>query len=161
MSEAKVYCIEELVDLLMQDLSREYSHWHFYMQASTSIKGLHREEIGEFLLKEAGGEMKHIEEFSRVLNGLIARRKLDKKISTNVAFFKNDLSCPKEILKEALSMEEIVVSQYVERIEYASNLQNNGGLDRVDGKFVELFLEDQILDSRSDADHIRMMIENL
>lgn len=153
--------IEKLVDLLLEDLSREYSHWHFYIQSSTSIVGLNREEIGEFLLEEANGEMKHVEEFKRVLNGVITRRKLNKKVSTNVADFKNDLSCPKEILEEALKMEEEVVKNYVQRIEDASALQENGGEDKVDGKFIELFLEDQILDSRNDADHIRMMIKNL
>jgi ferritin len=153
--------IEDLVDLLVVDLSREYSHWHFYIQASTSIVGLHREEIGEFLLEEANGEMKHVEEFKRMLHGVITRRNLNKKVPTKVAEFKNDLCCPKEILEEALRMEDEVVKNYVERIENACSLQENGGEDKVDGKFIELFLEDQITDSRKDADQIRMMIKNL
>lgn len=151
--------LEKLIDLLNEDLSREYSHWHFYMQASTSVTGLHREELSEFFLEEASGEMKHIEEFKRLLNGLICRRQIAKPVGTKVADFKSNLSCPKEILEEALRMEEEVVSNYIKRIDDACSLQENGGDDKIDGKYIELFLEDQILDSRSDADNIRMMIK--
>lgn len=152
--------IEKMVDLLNEDLSREYSHWHFYIHASTCLVGLHREEIGEFLLKQAQGEMKHIVEFKKLIHGLNTRRELEKSVSTNVAEFKNNLHCPKEILKEALIMEDEVVKNYIQRIEDANKLQDNGGKDNVDGKYIELFLEDQILDSRSDADEIRMMLKN-
>jgi hypothetical protein len=57
-------------------------------------------------------------------------------------------------------MENEVVSNYVKRIEQASALQDNGGQDKDDGKYIELFLEDQILDSRGDADNILEMLEN-
>lgn len=151
--------IEKMVDLLREDLAREYSHWNFYIQSATAIKGLHREEIGEFLLNQAKEEMAHIEEFKRVLHGIITRRNLEKHVPTDTAQFKNYLACPNEILKEALRMEDEVVSNYIQRIEDASALQENGGEDKIDGKFIELFLEDQILDSRTDADNIRMMIK--
>lgn len=153
--------VENLFDLLAEDLSREYSHWNFYMQASTSLIGLHREEIGEFLLEQAKEEMGHIEEFKRVLHGLNERRKLNKLIPTKISQFKNELSCPEEILKEALRMEDEVVKNYVQRIEDACSLQEEGAEDKIDGKYVELFLEDQILDSRKDADHIRMMLKKI
>lgn len=159
--EQKMMKLETMIDLLNEDLSREYSHWHFYMQCATSIEGLHREEIGEFLLKEAEGEMRHIVEFKKLLHGIISRRNLNKSVSTQVSEFKNDLKVPKEILEEALKMEEIVVKNYVQRIDDACVLQENGNEDKIDGKYIELFLEDQILDSRSDADEIRMMIKNI
>lgn len=150
--------IDEIFDLLCEDLSREYSHWNFYIQAATSITGLHREEIGEFLINQAKEEMAHIEEFKRVLHGLKTKRNLDKFIPTKIAEFKNYLSCPEQILQEALRMEEEVVKKYVERIDNACSVQENGEEDKVDGKYIELFLEDQILDSRKDADNIRMML---
>lgn len=153
--------ISKFVELLSEDLSREYSHWNFYIQAATSITSLHREELGEFLLEQSKEEMGHIEEFKRVLHGIITRRNLDFSVHTRIAEFKNNLSCPEEILKEALRLEDEVVANYVQRIEDANKLQENGGEDRIDGKFVELFLEDQILDSRSDADNIRMMIKKI
>jgi ferritin len=153
--------LNELVDLLNEDLSREYSHWHFYMTNSASVSGLHREEISEFLFKEAQGEMNHVNEFNKLLHGIINRRKLNKTISISVASFRDNISCPLEILEEALKMEEEVVRNYVQRIKDASSLQENGGEDEIDGKFIELFLEDQMADSRSDADEIRMMIKKI
>lgn len=153
--------IYKILELLIEDLSREYSHWNFYLQSATSITTLHRSEIGEFLLEQAKEEMTHIEEFKRVLHGIITRRNLSISVPTKIAEFKNNLNCPKQILEEALRMEDEVVSNYVQRIEDANKLQENGGEDKVDGKFLELFLEDQILDSRSDADNIRMMIKEI
>ncbi len=153
--------INQIVKLLLEDLSREYSHWNFYLQSSTSMEGLHREEIGEFLLDQAKDEMGHVEEFKRLLHGLIKRRNLDFKVSTTIAPFNNNLSDCTKILKAALKMEDDVVSNYVTRIEQACKLQENGGEDAIDGKYIELFLEDQILDSRKDADHIRMMLSNV
>lgn len=153
--------IYKILELLIEDLSREYSHWNFYLQSATSITTLHRSEIGEFLLEQAKEEMTHIEEFKRVLHGIITRRNLSISVPTKIAEFKNNLNCPKQILEEALRMEDEVVSNYVQRIEDANKLQENGGEDKIDGKFLELFLEDQILDSRSDADNIRMMIKEI
>lgn len=153
--------IDKLIELLCEDLSREYSHWNFYIQAATSITSLHREEIGEFLLKQAQEEMTHIEEFKRVLHGISTRRNLNISVPTKIAEFKSNLSQPEQILREALRMEDEVVAKYIQRIDDANELQENGGEDKIDGKFVELFLEDQILDSRSDADNIRMMIKNI
>lgn len=156
--------IEKMLDLLNEDLSREYSHWNYYIHASTSVIGLHREEIGEFLLKQAEEEMKHIEEFKRVIYGIYSRRSPNKifnfTTSAESADFVKNLKDPNSILLEALKMEDQVVAQYVQRIEDANLLQENGGEDKIDGKFIELFLEDQIMDSRRDADNIRMMLIN-
>ena len=150
-----------MIELLSEDLSREYSHWNFYIQAATSIVGLHREEIGEFLLEQSKEEMTHVEEFKRVLHGIITRRNLKALVPTKISDFKNNLSITFEILNEALKMEDEVVANYVQRIEDAISLQENGGEDKIDGKYLELFLEDQIQDSRKDADNIRMMIKNI
>lgn len=152
--------IETIIDLLNEDLSREYSHWHFYVHASTCVTGLHREEIGEFLLNQAKGEMEHIVEFKKLIHGLIIKRNLNNNVSTNVANFKNNLSCPKEILEEALRIEDEVVRNYTQRIKDVCSLQENNEEDAIDGKFIEIFLEDQLSDSRKDADEIRMMIKH-
>lgn len=150
--------LENLIDLLNDDLSREYSHWHFYMSAASSVRGLHREELREFFLEEAKGEMQHVQEFRNLIQGLITRRNLNKKINELPCEYVSGLTKPEDILKEALRMEDEVVKNYVERITHASKLQENGGEDEVDGKYVELFLEDQAQDSRHDADNIREML---
>lgn len=152
--------IDELVDLLIGDLANEYSHMHFYIQASSNVRGLHRQELSEFFSEQAESEMKHVGEFRRLIQGIVTRRKLDKKIPNFVAPFKENLTCPKALLSYALQMEDQVVSNYVARLSQAEELASNGSLDNVDGTYVGLFLEDQILDSRGDADNIREMLEN-
>jgi bacterioferritin (cytochrome b1) len=147
--------LQEMVRSLNNDLGREYMHWHFYMNAAMRIAGLHREEIQEFLLDEAKGEMAHIEQFGRLIVGLGGTP------NVAVAPFRSDLVGPKRILEEALRIEDEVVANYVERMDQAVELQNNGGVDKVHGRYIEIFLEDQILDSRKDADHIREMIKGV
>jgi len=153
--------IENLVDLLIGDLSNEYSHMHFYMQASTNVIGLHRQEIGEFFAEQAQSEMKHVEEFRRLVQGLITRRGLDRKVPSLVAEFKDQLRCPKALLRAALEMEDKVVANYVFRRLEAECVGATGDPeDKIDATYIGLFLEDQILDSRGDADNIREMLVN-
>lgn len=153
--------IEKLVDFLLGDLANEYSHWHFYMQAATNVIGLHRQEIGEFFSEQAASEMKHVEEFRRMIQGVITRRGLDRNVSSDASEFTQHLSRPVDLLKEALEMEDRVVKNYVERKAQAEELADSGSDDdAVDATYIALFLEDQILDSRGDADNIREMLKN-
>jgi len=153
--------IEELVDLLISDLANEYAHMHFYIQAATSIRGLHRHEIGEFFTEQAQSEMKHVEEFRKMIQGVVTRRGLVKNIPNVVAEFKQNLNCPKELLQAALEMEDQVVHNYVIRRSQAEYLTESSDLnDKIDGTYISLFLEDQILDSRGDADDIREMLQS-
>lgn len=152
--------IDEFVSLLCGDLMNEYAHWHFYMQAATSVGGLHRQEIGEFFLEQASGEMKHIEEFRRLIRGVLTRRGLTATVPDYPSEFKQGLSCPKALLAAALEMEDQVVCNYVTRLSQAEELAKNGSMDAIDGTYIGLFLEDQILDSRGDADNIREMLNN-
>lgn len=154
--------IKNLLDSLCDDLTNEYAHWHFYIQAATNAKGLHRQEIGEFFLEQAAGEMKHIEEFRRMIQGVLTRRGLEMSIPCHPSNFKQGLSCVKELLAAALEMEDRVVVNYVTRKQEADLILevSTDPEDQVDATYISLFLEDQILDSRSDADNIREMIKN-
>ena len=154
--------MEELVKLLIGDLANEYAHWHFYMQAATNVRSLHRQEISEFFKEQAAGEMEHVEQFRRMIQGIITRRVLKScEVPSEVADFNRGLSCPKELLEAAMKMEDMVVRNYVERKAQAEVLASrNDPEDSVDATYVALFLEDQILDSRSDADNIREMLRN-
>jgi ferritin len=155
--------IEGLLDSLMGDLTNEYAHWHFYMQASTSVVGLHRQEISEFFLEQAAGEMKHIEEFRRMIQGVMTRLGLEKTIPSLPAEFRQGLTSPKDLLAAALEMEDRVVKNYVTRRREAEEVCDEGPdfEDVVDATYIALFLEDQILDSRADADNIREMLKNI
>jgi len=145
--------LEEFIGKLNEDLSREYSHWHFYMNAAIRIVTPHREELQELFLTEAAGEMKHIEEFGRLIVGL------GGVPTVEVAPFESDLLIyPLELLSEALKMEEEVVANYVQRMDDAELLEQNGGEDKVHGRYINIFLEDQILDSRKAVDHYKELL---
>jgi hypothetical protein len=60
----------------------------------------------------------------------------------------------------ALEMENQVVSNYVLRHSQAEEIASSGCPGHaVDATYVALFLEDQILDSRGDADNILEMLK--
>jgi bacterioferritin len=138
----------ELIDLLNNDLMNEYKHMHFYLYHASAITGLHREELREFLLKEAASEMNHVTEFSDLIFGLGGTPTV---LGNNFLKLEN----AKDIFQYALQMEEEVVINYVTRINQSSSLND------VDGKWLEIFLEKQIEHSREDVDHYRRILTGL
>ena len=154
-TEPQTVSLTQLIDLLNEDLTREYAHWHFYINAAVRVKGLHRAEYSEFFQKAAAGEMTHIQQFGNLILGLGGIPRSD------VASFRNDITDPIELLEEALRFEKEVVENYVQRMDQAVSMQDNGGEDRIHGRYIEIFLEDQILDSRGDVDEIRQMLGKL
>ena len=153
--------INELVELLEGDLANEYAHWHFYMQAATNVRGLHRQELSEFFLEQATGEMKHVEEFRRLIRGLKTRKQIPWTAELAVAEFPQNLTCPIALLEAALEMENQVVSNYVLRHSQAEGLAASSSDHVADATYIALFLEDQILDSRGDADNILEMLQGI
>jgi len=152
--------IDDLVELLKGDLANEYAHWHFYMAAATSVVGLHREELSEFFSEQASGEMKHIEQFRRLIQGLVTRRGIKAEVPSSVGEFKTGIYHPKELLEAALEMEDQVVRNYVLRHSQAESLAESASENEAaDATYIALFLEDQILDSRGDADNILEMLK--
>lgn len=132
----------ELVDKLNSDLANEWKHMQFYLYSSIIVKGLARIEVKEFLLEHAKSEFNHIQEFSQMILGLGGIP------SKSINAFPT-LTDPRDIISYALDIEREVVNNYVTRIKEAQEL---GG---VDGSFIEIFLEDQILDSRKDVDELK------
>ena len=153
MSTATGFSLTEMTDLLNEDLSREYSHMHFYLHASIVVKGLHREEYSEFFQAEAVSEMTHVTEFAKLILGL------GGKPAAKVATFRTDLTDPNALIEEAMRMEKEVVAKYVDRMDQAVLMMDNGSDDRVHGRVIEIFLEDQILHSRQDVDKYREMLD--
>jgi len=145
-----------LIEHLNHDIAREYAHWHFYMNASIRVTGLHREEFSEFFLKEAQGEMTHIVEFGKLIVGLGGTPVASPDV------FATAMDSPKDLLAETLRMEEQVVQHFVDRQDEAEALEKNGGTnDLVNGRRVNVFLDDQILDSRATVDHVREMLKGM
>ena len=153
MSIANAVALAELIDLLNEDLSREYSHMHFYLHASIVCRGIHREEYAEMFQREASSEMQHVSQFGKLILGLGGTP------GTAVAGFSTGITDPTRLVEEAMRMEKEVVANYVDRMDQAVRLQENGGEDRLHGRYVEIFLEDQILHSRADVDNYREILD--
>lgn len=149
-----IMTLKDMIKKLQEDQSREYSHWLFYAHAAIMVEGLHREEYREFFLDEAKDEMNHVIEFGDLIAGLGGTPK------TKIAEYKSDLTSPVDLLHEALKMEKEVVKNYVERQNDAEELEENGGEDEVHGRYINIFLDDQIKDSRQTVDHLEKILAN-
>lgn len=144
--------LKELIDKLNEDLSREYAHMHFYLHAAAMVVGLHREEYQELFMKEAASEMQHVHEFGKMILGL------GGVPTTLIAPYHIKLTDPADLIRAALDMEQEVVANYTQRMDEAEELD---GDDKVHGRYVHIFLEDQILDSRAAVDQYREILKGL
>ena len=93
----------QFVNLMLQDLKNEKKHMMFYLTASATVSGLHREEHREYFKKEAANEMQHVSEFHDALLGL----DVDLVAATDLEFVPDFLASYdlKELLEFALNME--------------------------------------------------------
>ena len=139
---------QEMIDLLNEDLKNEWKHLRFYLYHASAVTGPLSPEYKEMLLEEAASEMKHITEFSDVIYGLGGCATSESNDFPKL----NEL---KDILGYALSMEEEVVNNYVQRMHDANAL---GGTD---GQWLEIFLEGQVQASREDVDKYRHIIRGM
>lgn len=135
-----------LIERLNSDLANELKHMMFYLHHASMVRGLNRLEVREFLLEQAASEMKHVQQFSDLIVGLGG-------IPTTIPAVMPSYTDARQILEHALYMENLVVENYTNRIQQAENLNS------VDGKVIQLFLEEQLLDSRTDADNIKQMLK--
>lgn len=138
-----------LINKLNDDLVNEYTHMHFYLQSSFLVQGINRAETSEWLAEHAESEFKHIQEFAKMIVGLGG---------VPVTAHKDipSLFNPIEIFAYAYVLEREVVTNYVQRME---EVGIDYGLEDQDRKYVELFLEDQVLDSRGDLDEIAQFLK--
>lgn len=138
----------EFVALLNSDLKNEWMHMQFYLHHASAITGLQAHEYKEFLLEQAAGEMKHVSQFSDMLFGL------GVEPTTEINSFPK-LTDPRLILEAAAGMEREVVENYVLRIAQLAEIEHNPFIDL---KWIEIFLEEQIKDSREDLDHLKRIL---
>jgi bacterioferritin (cytochrome b1) len=146
--------LHEIVTLLNEDLKNEWKHMQFYLHHASAITGLHAHEYKEFLLEQADGEMKHVQQFSDLLFGLGITP------TTEINEF-SKLTSAKLILESAAAMEEEVVKNYVQRIAQLSTLTFHSSAEAADAKWIEIFLEEQVKDSREDLDHLMRILAGL
>jgi ferritin len=143
----------EIVTLLNDDLKNEWKHLQFYLHHASAITGLHAHEYKEFLLEQAASEMQHVSQFSDLLLGL------GETPTTTINEFPK-LTDAAEILEYAASIELEVVRNYVQRIAQLADIPRDP-FDDMHTKWIEIFLEEQIKDSREDLDHIRRILLGL
>lgn len=142
----------ELIANLNADLKNEWKHLCFYLYHASAITGLHAHEFKEFFLEQAASEMKHVQQFADMLIGLGA-----EPVFGPNSF--NKCSDVRAALAYAAEMEAEVVLNYTRRIEQLSEIPEDAtGAIAADKKWLEIFLEEQIKDSREDLDHIRQLL---
>ena len=144
----------QFVNLMLQDLKNEKKHMMFYLTASATVSGLHREEHREYFKKEAANEMQHVSEFHDALLGL----DVDLVAATDLEFVPDFLASYdlKELLEFALNMEKEVVANDAHRISVDVNL-----LQSPDKEWMEIFYEDQLGKSREDVDNLKMILRSI
>lgn len=142
------------VNLMLFDLRNEKKHMLFYLTAASTVSGLHREEYKELFENEAKSEMQHVLDFQNAILGLGAdvTNTIDIK-EFNDYIISYDLV---KLLKYSLSMEEEVVSNYAHRIARDIDL-----LDEPEKRWMEIFYEEQIENSRKDVDNLKMILRGL
>lgn len=148
---AETMTLNRMIALLNEDLKNEWKHLHFYLANASLVTGLHAHEYKELLLKSAASEMGHVTAFSDLIVGLGGVPTVQRNDFT-ISFD------PVEIIRAALTMEEEVVSNYVQRQKDAQELSS---LDPVNGGWIDVFLDGQIQDSREDADHLKQILRGL
>lgn len=137
-----------LIENLNSDLKNEWKHLRFYLHHASKITGLHCEEYKEFLLKSAASEMEHVTAFSDLITGLGGNPTLESNEFPS-------LESPEEILSYAAEMEREVFENYHVRMNEAEDLNN------AEGRWIVIFLEDQMKDSRQDLDHLKQILKNI
>jgi bacterioferritin (cytochrome b1) len=151
--------LNEMIATLNEDLKNEKKHLLFYLYHSSVVVGPERLELKEFLTEQAKSELGHVQEFSDLIIGLGGMPTIEPA-NPFVYFFSDidfDKKLNKSILESALQMEQEVVQNYAIRIEQAQAMDGKAE----DKKYIEIFLEDQLKDSRKDVDNIRQLLKGM
>jgi len=138
---------EELIAIVNLDLQNELKHLQFYLHASVMVSGLHREELRELFSKEAVSELKHCEEFAELVVHLGG-------VPTTVTNkFQTGMTCPVEILKYAVDMEQEVATTYNMRLSQTEVMSSSMIA------YVHLFYEEQLIDSQKASWEMAQMVK--
>lgn len=141
-----------MIVLLNEDLRNEKKHLLFYLYHSSVVIGAERLELKEFLTEQAKSELEHVQQFSDMIIGL-GGTPTTSGANPFICFYDNN----KAVLTAALQMEQDVVKNYAIRIQQAQDMDGTPE----DKKYLEIFLEDQLKDSRTDVDNIRQILKGM
>jgi bacterioferritin len=134
---------EQLIQLLNEDLAREYQAVITYRTYASAVPGLYRQELREFFAAEIADELGHA--------ALLA----DKIVHmggqpTTVPALVKYTEDPREMLQNALHDEEETVKRYVERREQSEACGEYG---------LAADFDDLIKDETKHRDELRMMLK--
>jgi bacterioferritin len=134
---------DQLIDLLNEDLAREYQAVIQYRTYASAVPGVHRQELREFFEAEIADELGH----AQILADKVVS--LGGRPATTAAAVKYTED-PKEMLRNSLEDEEVTVQRYVERREQAEACGEYG---------LAVDFDDLIRDETRHRDELRMMLK--
>lgn len=137
---------DQFLELMNEDLMREWTHLKFYLYHSSAVTGLHAEEFREWLTDAAKGEMQHVQQFLDRLFGFMYSQPGQSAHSFPM------LLVPADILAYAAKLENEVVAKYTERLKQLEELDNPAAA------YLKVFYEDQLQDSFEDCERILRML---
>lgn len=138
--------LEQFLELMNEDLMREWTHLKFYLYHSSAVTGLHAEEFREWLTAAAKGEMEHVQQFLDRLFGFGYEQPAQSSHSFPL------LLLPADILAYAAKLENDVVINYGLRIKQLDALEHPAAA------YLKVFYEDQLQDSFEDCERILRML---
>lgn len=141
---------DDLIQLIGEDLQNEWKHLQYYLHHMNVFRGLSMLTLKPLFEEELRSEVEHVKQFSDLLTKLGAVPVLHENGAPGV-----QLTETRAILQQAHDMEVEVAENYLQRIKQAEEV---GGPD---GKLVQLFYEDQLEHSYSDAQKFRKILEGL
>ena len=138
--------LDQFLELMNNDLMREWTHLKFYLYHASAVTGLHAAEFREWLTDAAKGEMQHVGQFLDRLFGLGYSQPAQSAHSFPA------LVLPADILAYAAKLENEVVTNYAERLKQLENF------DHPAAAYLKVFYEDQLQDSFEDCERILRML---
>lgn len=138
--------LANFLELMNEDLMREWTHLKFYLYHSSAVTGLHTAELREWLTDAAKGEMEHVQQFLDRLFGLGFTQPAQGSHSFPM------LVLPADILAYAARLEKEVVEKYTERLKQLEEIEGPAAA------YLKIFYEAQLQDSYEDCERILRMI---
>lgn len=134
---------EQLIELLNEDLAREYQAVITYRTYASAVPGIYRQELREFFAAEVADELGH----AQILADKIVMMGGQPTTVPAAVKYTED---PKEMLQNALADEEETVTRYVQRREQAEAAGEFG---------LAVDFDDLISDESKHRDELRMMLK--
>ena len=138
---------KDFIEDLRDNVRHEWRHLQFYAYHASSVKGLYSPEYREIFQEQAASELQHVIQFNDLLIGLGA-----DPVESGYPF--PLLSDVEDILRYVVEMESQVITRYSQQI-----LDIKDNFTIADARWIEIFLEKQIEDSRQDLDRFTQMLK--